>query len=300
MADRYWIGGTQWSNTGSWSANISGIPSGATPPTSPDDTAYFSATGVSTSQAIDTESNAYGPFAIDVLGTQTGTVFINGDQLNALGYYARAGAGELVIATITTLMNSGVTNESSNPIRFLFSVTPSFTPTLVASGAGDINFEGGIDLASVGNPDFRYITVNSAGTGVTTFASIANASGGFGAAGLIVSAGTAAVTTAGSTTVQVASGATIRLGTGTQTGAISGPGTLRKTTGGTLTLLGANTYGPTIIDAGTIKAGTTTTIPSAITVGASGTLQTATSGAAGKLALAGTLTINGGTLRIGG
>ena len=108
------------------------------------------------------------------------------------------------------------------------------------------------------------------------------------------------ITAAPDLPISIASGKTLTLGNGTQTESITGLGNLRKNTSGTLTLSGANTYGSTTIDAGTLKAGTATTLPAAVTVGASGTLQTTTSGAAGKVALAGKLTVNGGTLRIGG
>jgi len=249
MANAYWLGafdGTTWSNSGNWSSDSSGTATPATPPGF-GDIAYFSASTVSASQSVSIGASTYFVGDLDVLGTQTSLVTIIGSgTLGAANIYARAGSGGLTVSTSGVDTNTLVRNESSSPITFTNAVFPSFHPTIQATGSGGITFSGGINLSGVA-PGFQYVTVNSSGSGVTTFETVANTADGF-----FVTAGIAAITTAGSTAVTVSAGAAIRLGTGTQTGTISGAGTLAKTTAGTLTLPSSSTHGATAVTAGTV------------------------------------------------
>ncbi|MDE8602796.1 DUF4347 domain-containing protein [Marinomonas sp. RSW2] len=185
----------------------------------------------------------------------------------------------------------------------------------IISGSGSLTKSGSGAVTLTGANTYTGATTVSAG-GLTL-----NNSGGNALADTmaVTLSGTAALTLATNETIGSLSGAstnTISLGSNTLTtggsnadthfsGVMSGTGGLTKAGSGAFTLSGANTYtGATTVSSGTVNVqnGSAIADTSAVTVASGATfhVENGTSETIGSLAGAGTVSLNGGTLTLGG
>ncbi|AWY00366.1 hypothetical protein A8139_10410 [Marinomonas primoryensis] len=213
-----------------------------------------------------------------------------------------AGAGSISIAA-----NGGTLTVGGNNTSSTFSGVMSGTGGLTKVGSGAFTLSGANTYTGA--------TTVSAG-GLT----LSNSGGNALADTMAVTlSGTAALTLATNETIGSLSGTstnTISLGSNTLTtggnnadthfsGVMSGTGGLTKAGSGAFTLSGANTYtGATTVSSGTVNVqnGSAIADTSAVTVASGATfhVENVTSETIGSLAGAGTVSLNGGTLTLGG
>jgi fibronectin-binding autotransporter adhesin len=178
--------------------------------------------------------------------------------------------GTTISAGTLQIGNGGSTGSVAGNIvdnaALVFNRTGTLTYAGVISGTGSVTKSGTSTLTLTGNSTYTGGTTINAGTFVvSTDANLGAASGGltFGG-GTLQSTATFSsnrnVTLTGGGTFNTNAATTLTLG-----GAITGTGSLTKSTGtGTLTLTGTNTYtGTTTISAGTLQAGATNAFSSA-------------------------------------
>lgn len=228
---------------------------------------------------------------LTVLSTQTSALTFTG-AIDTYGFAVQSGAGAVTLNSDLTAW--GITSASANALTVTGTTTMnplSGGPTVTLNGAGNIALNGNLSTS-----DTYGFTFSGSGGGTASVGGFISVGGG----AEIYATVNLQLGNAPGTSVTIGAGKTLTIGSGTQSGTYKGLGALRKNTSGVLTLLSGNTYaGGTTVDAGTVKAGATDAIPGPCTVNASGTLRTATD-VNGSLMMTGKLTINGGTLRIGG
>ncbi|MDI1251289.1 MAG: autotransporter-associated beta strand repeat-containing protein [Lacunisphaera sp.] len=197
---------------------------------------------------------------------------------------------------------SGTTNVTGGTLNVSGSNTVLGSGAVNVSSAGNLQLQGGISLANA-------VAIN--GTGTSGNGAIQNFAGNNTLSGALTLGGTSRVQSdAGTLTLSgnVALGANALtvggLGNTTQTGVISGTGSLTKDSSGTLLLAGANTYtGATTISAGTLQLGADERIAntSAVTVAGGATFDVAgQTETIGSIAGAGHVLIGTGQLIAGG
>lgn len=288
MATKYWqfnLDGI-WEGAGNWCTSVGGTTSAP----SFGDSAYFSYNADSYTRVITFTTNPLVVSEVRALSTHTGLVALDSltETLVATNIVAEAGSGGFYFSCPVDV-NTSLTNNSANDITFSNESYSSFHPTFNLTGAGSVVF--GTFLAT--SSPYNYIDVNASDSGIMSFGILNTGT-------LNVHSGITRIGTGTSAAVSVSGDATLRLESGTQSGLISGGGSLEKTTLDTLVLPNANTFsGGTTLLQGVVKTNNTAALGTGpVTLTPSTTLQTST--AQPKLALGGKLTISGGTLHIGG
>ncbi|RST53953.1 autotransporter-associated beta strand repeat-containing protein [Variovorax sp. DXTD-1] len=256
----------------------------------------------------------------------------NGGAASAIG--ASSAASSNLVLENGTLQYTGATATTDRGFTLL-NGGPSRTVE-VTNGATNLAFNGvvtspddagftktGAGTLTLGNAGNNYVGVTTVSAGTVSVGTIANGglASGIGAAGsepanLVVSAGAnleytgaTADTDRGFTLGAGAAGGGVDVDGAptmlTMSGVATGAGALRKEGAGTLVLSGTNTYtGGTIVNAGVLRAGSTTAFGSTtglMTVNGGGTLQLDTfNTTVGALAGAGLVDIGTATLTMGG
>jgi fibronectin-binding autotransporter adhesin len=274
-------------------------------------------TGVTT-RGVLTKDGA-GTVVLSGVNTYAGGTIINGGTLS-ISQVANLGAttGGLTINAGTLEISTGFSTGraiSLGDATSTFQIDPSqtYTVTSAIAGSGSLNKTGTGTMVLSGGNSYTGATNVSAGTlQISAIERIANTSD------LNVSGGTFDVQTFSETVrnVTLSSGSITGTGTGTLIGStyavqsgtasaiLAGTGaTMTKTTAGTVTLTGANTFtGATTVSGGTLTLSNPSTVgalgsTSSVTVNAGGTLML---GANNQINDAATMTLNGGTLALGG
>lgn len=277
---------------------------------SPGRTTTISGTGVSGVDAGCLVLANAGPINLGAVNA-TNNTYVRGTtttQLTSAISWSGSGGLRLGAATGTTATFSGAISVSSGTLTAIL-FGRSNNPDLGTVVLGTTN-----TFAAPAQIDFGTLRV-SADNNLGTAPGVATA------AYLVVGGSTTLATTAtftlnanrgialgpasgsGTGTIDVASATTLTYG-GVIANNSAGAGKLTKTEAGILKLTGANTYtGGTDINAGVVQAGNIQALGTSgtVTLGASGTLQTLTTGGQnGKLTVAALNNSAGGTIRIGG
>ncbi len=186
---------------------------------------------------------------------------LNSNNATGTDYLANDSVTFNDLATTTTV---NVSVADVTPASVVFgNVTKDYviTGTKAITGAGTFTVNGG-GKVTVSNTN-SFTSAPSLLAGIVSVAAVANGGVnsplGAGTA-LVFGGGTLEYTGAGGSTDRAVtlgvSGGTVKTGTPlTMSGAVSGVGTLTKTGNGTLTITAANTYGDTVIAAGTLQVG---------------------------------------------
>ena len=239
-----------------------------------------------------------GTWTLSAANTYTGLTTVSAGALNIGSAGSLNSGNALTVGASGTadFANAGQTlgavsnaNTATNALNFS---AATGTVTLASlSGAGNTRFgsngtvTGGISsgtVTSVGN-----LTAAISG-GTTTVGGVATI-GTMSAGTANLNGATSAITTLNGGTINLGSSTALTVSNGSTSGTITGGGSLIKTSGGTLTVSGANTFtGTTTVSAGTLNLGVVNAInnsaTNAITLGG-GTLQSAFSQSLGLVTL---------------
>lgn len=246
-----------------------------------------------------------GPWTISVAsGTQVAGIQFSGPSANA-DPFVFSGAGSL------TIHGGGVTNTHTDSDTFNVGITLGANQTWDVQAAGNLTFGGAITGAG------KTLTLQGSSSGLGRITGSINGLGGIvknGSGAWTISTG--AITLGGSQTwnlnngslsvssqVTAAAGEVLTLQaasakSATLSGALTGAGSLNKASAGTWVLSGANSFsGGVAIDAGTLRFSGANTNLGPVAIGNGGLLEV---GATNTLPAATGLTLNGGTLKLGG